>query len=326
MKARILRFLSLFFTLVFLCDIAHAVWVWNPKTGKWSNPKYETKGSPKAQMQHAETFEKKGKWEAAAREYRKVVKTYPTSPLAPEALMKSAHAYEKAGYYAQAFKSLQMIVEKYPSYPGIQEVVEEEYRIANLFLSGKRKKMRMVKLALFPSVDTAIEIYQKVVENFPYGDLADDAQLRIGIAYQKKKKYPEAIEAYKKLLKEYKGSPLRDEAKFRMGVCAYKQSKGASYDHAATDKALEYFNEFLREYPGSKRVDQVQSFISELNSRKARGLFQVAAYYDKIGNDAAAEVYYLQIIKTYPDSQEAREAAQRLEKIQSRNKPLRSGG
>src|SRR5574341_570673 len=185
---KFISFLVAFQFIFSVCAPVQAVWIWDPKTGKWSNPKYEVKGSAREQFRHAEGFEKKGKWERAAKEYKKLVKAYPTSPLAPQALRRSAEAYKKSGYYYEAFKAYQMIVEKYPSYPDIQGVVEEEFKIANLFLSGKRRKLKLIKLALFPSMDIAIEIFQKVVENFPYGNLADQAQLNIGRAYQKKRK------------------------------------------------------------------------------------------------------------------------------------------
>jgi outer membrane protein assembly factor BamD len=240
--------------------------------------------------------------------------------LAPQALRRGAEAYKNSGYYYEAFKSYQMIVEKYPSYSDIQGVVEEEFKIGKLFLSGKKRKLKIIKLALFPSMDIAIEIFQKVVENFPYGNLADQAQLNIGRAYEKKRKYPEAIEAYKKLLKEYKNSSLRDDAKYRMGLCAYKQSKGASYDQAATEKALEIFKEFLREYPQSTMAGEVKLKVNELNSRKSQGLFQIAAYYDKVGENKSAEVYYQQVIDAFPESEEAKLARKRIDTLHGNSK------
>jgi outer membrane protein assembly factor BamD len=317
------KFISLFIAFQFLFASVYpaiAVWIWDPKTGKWSNPKYEVKGSSREQFRHAESFEKKGKWERAAKEYKKLVKAYPTSPLAPQALRRGAEAYTNSGYYYEAFKSYQMIVEKYPSYSDIQGVVEEEFKIGKLFLSGKKRKLKIIKLALFPSMDIAIEIFQKVVENFPYGNLADQAQLNIGRAYEKKRKYPEAIEAYKKLLKEYKNSSLRDDAKYRMGLCAYKQSKGASYDQAATEKALEIFKEFLREYPQSTMAGEVKLKVNELNSRKSQGLFQIAAYYDKVGENKSAEVYYQQVIDAFPESEEAKLARKRIDTLHGNSK------
>lgn len=294
---------------------SEAVWIWEPKTGRWYNPKFEVKGSAKAQFQNAESFEKKREWERAAKEFKKLVKAYPTSPLAAQALVRSAENYKKSNFYYEAFQAYQMLVEKYPSYPDIQKVVNEEYRIGNLFLSGKKRKMKFIKLALFPSMNIAVEIFQKVIENFPFGDLADQAQLKLGIANQKMDKFPEAVEAYKKLLKEYPKSTIRDEAKYRIGFCFYKQSKNAAYDQAATEKALETFNEFVREYPESKRFAEVKNKIKELNARKAQGLFESAAYYHKVGDLASAKVYYAQVIELFPDSEQAKLAKIKMDTL-----------
>lgn len=310
--ASVLAFL-LFFSL--FSSPSDAVWIWEPKTGRWYNPKYEVKGSAKAQFQNAESFEKKSDSERAAKEFKKLVQSYPTSPLAAEALIRSAENYKKANYFYEAYQAYQLIVEKYPSYPNIQKVVEEEYRIGNLFLSGKKRKLKLIKLALFPSMTIAVEIFQKVVDNFPFGDLADQAQLRIGIANEKMSQFPEAIEAYKKLLKVYTTSSIRDEAKYRIGLCAYKQSKGSAYDQDATDKALEVFKEFCREYPQSKRLGEVKAKLSELNSRKAQGLFQIAAYYHKIGDLVSAEVYYRQVVELFPDSEQAKISKSKIQTL-----------
>lgn len=317
MRAFLSVFLAVFYLLTTLCSSSLAVWIWDPKTGKWSNPKYEVKGSSKDQLRHAESFEEKGQWERAAKEYKKLIKAYPTSPLAPEALARSGQCFEKANYYYEAYKAYQMIIEKYPSYSNIQQVVQDQYRIGNLFLSGQKKKMKIVKLSLFSSMEIAAEIFRKIVENFPYGELADKSQLRLGRAYEKMKKYPEAIAEYKKFLKEYSKSELVDEAKYRMGYCAYKQSKGSAYDQDATEKALEVFNEFLRDYPQSKRADEVKMLVHKLNGRKAKGLFEIAAYYDKVKEKKSAKVYYEQVIQKYPESEEAKVAKQRLESLNS---------
>ncbi|MBI1883067.1 MAG: outer membrane protein assembly factor BamD [Chlamydiae bacterium] len=319
MKKLISSFIAFFLLLVFIPS-TFAVWVWDPKTGKWTNPKYEVKGSAKAQLEHAESFEKKGEWERAAKEYKKLVKAYPTSPLAPQALVRQAEDDEKAGFYYEAYQAYQMLVEKYPSYTDMEGVVKEEYRIGSLFLSGKKRKLKLIKLALFPSMDIAVEIFQKVVANFPFGDLADDAQFGIGRAYEKQKKYDEAMDAYKTLIKTYDKSALKDEAKYRMGLSAYKQSRGASYDQAATDKALEIFGEFVREYPGSKRMNEVKAKIQELRDRKAQGLFQTAAYYDKVGDDPSALVYYQQVVSQFPDSSQAKLAGRRVEVLSQPSK------
>ncbi|MBI1869648.1 MAG: outer membrane protein assembly factor BamD [Chlamydiae bacterium] len=313
--------LAFSFLLSSLVTSSQAVWIWDPKTGNWYNPKYAVKGSSKAQFQHAESFEKKGDWERAAKEYKKLVKAYPTSSWATMALVREAENYQKAGFYYEAYQADQLLIEKYPSYPDIEKIVEEEYKIGSLFLSGKKRKLKLIKLALFPSMDIAIEIFKKVVENFPFGNLADQAQFGIGRAYEKQKKYPEAMEAYKTLLKNHNKSSLRDEAKYRMGLCAYKQSRGASYDQAATDKALELFKEFLREYPESRRTEEVKAKIQELNTRKAQGLLQIAAYYNKVGDKKSAKVYYQQLLETFPDMEEGKTAKKRIEALGAKESP-----
>ena len=54
-----------------------AYWIWTPKTGKWTNPKYSVKPTPKEQLRAAVEFYDSKKYQEAARECLRLIKYYP---------------------------------------------------------------------------------------------------------------------------------------------------------------------------------------------------------------------------------------------------------
>ena len=50
-----------------------AYWVWTPKTGKWINPKYAVKDTPKQQMEWAMGFYEAGEYKRAISEFQKLI-------------------------------------------------------------------------------------------------------------------------------------------------------------------------------------------------------------------------------------------------------------
>ncbi|MDP8217368.1 MAG: outer membrane protein assembly factor BamD [Candidatus Theseobacter exili] len=295
---------------------AMAEFIYDAKTGKWSNPKYEVKETPKEQYEHAVSFQKKGDFSRAAKEYSKLVKKFPRSKLAPQALIEAAENYEKSGYFYKAFQAYQKVIEQYPEFKNINSIVEQQYKLGNLFLAGEKRKF--MKLPILPSRDKAIEIFGKVIENDPFGSKAAEAQLKIGITYEKQKKYKKAIEAYETLSRDYTDSGLADDAIFKAGWCAYKLSKGTDYDQAATDDALKYLQLYMEKYPDGESVAESNRIIEELNSRMAQRILLTGDFYRKKKNYEAAVIYYKKLIKKYPGTNEGKAAVIRINQLEKK--------
>ncbi|MDP3979788.1 MAG: outer membrane protein assembly factor BamD [Chlamydiota bacterium] len=299
-----------------------AVWVWDAKTGKWGNPKYEVKSTPKLQYKNANNFEKKKEWDRAAKEYKKLRQNFPRSKYAPEAILHEAENFEKAGFYYESFQAYQVLISKYPSYREISEIVAQQYRIGNLYLTGKKRKMKYIKLAVFSALNEAIEIFEKVRDNLPFSDIADDAQFRIGLTYEKMNKLNQAIQAYRELLRKFSESELRDDAKYRIGMCYLNLSKGPEYDQASSVNAIAAFHEFLNEYPDSNRIEEVKQRISDLHNSQAKGIYDIACYYDKIKQYDSALIYYNRVVNDFSESTFVQNSQKRVAQIQQKQQKI----
>ncbi len=294
---------------------APAAWIWTPETKRFINEKTIAKGTPKEQYDLAKQYQKKKSYPEAIREYRKLLKTFPTSSLAVYAQIGVAECYEKNRDYYSGFKEYQLVLENYPSYGRIFDIIERQFKIGNIFLSGGKR--RMWKFNIIPARDKAIEVFQQVIQNAPFSEFAPRSQFLLGECNFKVKKYADAILEYQRVVDEYSDSEYVDDARFQIGHAAFMLSRGAAYDQQSTDKALRTFNSFINDFPLSRRVPQAKKMIAKLETRKAEGIFDVAEYYYKQKNFESAKIYYQNLLDTYPSSQFARTSIRQLDEIKN---------
>ena len=74
-------------------------------------------------------------------------------------------------------------------------------------------------------MDKTADMFDKIVKNGPYSDVAPHAQLRIGAAREKQKNYAEAVKAYETAADRYHDQPeIAADALYREGVAYDKQA------------------------------------------------------------------------------------------------------
>lgn len=278
---------------------------------------FETKGqaasqaTPKKQLEYGIDLEKKQQWDDALASHRMLLRRWPTSIHAADAQFHIGYCQEQQRDYYKAFLSYQKVIDTYQGFERFDEVLQRQFKIGNLFLAGERVKIWGIKT--FPSMDKAVEIFEKVIKNGPYSDVAQQAQMAIGYAREKGKRYDDAVAAYRTLIEKYPTSPLIEEAYFNVALAFFKAATKAEYDQGYANKAVEAFNEYLVKFPSGSKVAVARDHIARVQTDQARGLFEIASYYDKQRDSNAALVYYNELIARHPQSSYAKNAQERVE-------------
>lgn len=296
----------------------YAYWIWTPQTGTWINPKWAVKDTPQEQFDWAMKFYKAKDYKKAVDEFLKLVKYYPQAELAAESQYYAGQSFEGLEEYEQAFLAYQKAIETYPFTKRMEEMIEREFKIGNKFYAGER--IKLWGIPTFPSVWKAIEIYQKVVDNAPYGKYADQALYKIGECYKKGGDYQAARLAFQKLIDEHPESKMNEEAKFQVGLCASQASLKPTYDQSVTDEALKEIEDFSRRHPESKLTTEADKMHQALREKKAQSDFSIAEFYWKQRYYDSAAVYYRNIVENYPETATAKTAEERLRFIEKRTK------
>jgi outer membrane protein assembly factor BamD len=307
----------LVFLWIFVPEPAYPFWVWTPKTGKWVNPKTEAKSTPKEQFDYARGFYDAKKYSEARREFKKLLKAYPKSVEASESQYYLGAIEEAEGNLYEAYLAYQKVIDKYPFSERIQEIIDREYKIAEDFMSGERRKALGIAL---PVENPAIEIFTKVIENSTYGPKAPAAQYKLGLVLKGLMRYYEAEEAFNKVISNYPDSEWVEAAKFQIASCRASLSKSPDYDLGATKEAKERFEEFVKEHPDAILSRDAEKNISQLREKEAESNYNIAQFYEKQKQYQAAKIYYSEIINNYPNSGWAIKAFERLQIMEKERK------
>jgi len=289
---------------------ASAAWVWTPQTRRWINPKFSAKDTPSSQMEWAMSFFEVKEYKRAAKEFVRLVRTYPRSELAPEAQYLLGVSYELMDRPGNAYNSYRKLAEVYPFSARFKDSIEREYLLADSFFNGK--KVELIGPLKIHSLDKAIEIYQHVVDHAPYGAYGDKAQFKLGECYLTQNRLVEASRSFQKLVDDYPASELVEQSQFKIATCAKGLSLKASYDQSATDEAIEWYESFIASNPDSAMVEEAESSLVRLHEIKAKGLAKIAGFYETKGKSKSAAVYYREILHLYPDTHLAAQALAKL--------------
>jgi outer membrane protein assembly factor BamD len=300
--------------LGFVTSVAQATLVWRPGEG-WSDESGSdvSASSSRDQLEMAHKLEAQGEREPALRAYKGLLRRWPLSFFAPEAQYRMGKIMEDEGDFYNAFQAFQKMVTKYPSSEYFEQALNEQYRIANLYLAGEPQ--RIWKIPVGPSMEKTVEMYERIIKNAPYGTYAPQCQFNIGLAREQQRKYTDAVDAYQKVLDNYPTSSVASNAQYQIGYAWMRSSILGDYDMGAAKKAVEAFQDYLVRYPASDKADQAQENIQKLGQKQTQGAFDIAKFYETQHESRAAFIYYNEVVREDPNSAQAQIAKKRIQEL-----------
>ncbi|MBF0387513.1 MAG: outer membrane protein assembly factor BamD [Candidatus Omnitrophica bacterium] len=310
--------LAVVFTALFsaAAPAARAFWIWTPESGKWVNPKYDVKPSPKEQLSYAQGFFDEKKYPEALREYKKLLKHYGKSREAAEGQFYIGRVWEEMKKYFQAVDAYQKVIDRYPFSDLGPKVVERQYVIANLFMEGKAKDSRFAT-SLLGNEYNVVDVFRKVIKNDPYGAYAPSAQFKIGLFYLGRNEYSQARDEFEKTLNDYPDTKWAESARYQIAVADAKRSVPAQYDQKVTNVAVAGFEDFVKSNPESELSADAKKEIDRLRLKEAENAFVVARFYQKSKESKSALIYYQGVVDKYGDTPWAAKARTEINMIKT---------
>lgn len=159
---------------------------------------------------------------------------------------------------------------------------------------------------------TAIEYLESLESRFPFGKLADQAQLDTAYAYYKFKEYDSAIAAADRFIKLHPTHPNVDYAYYLRGLAAFHKKDTpfdaispqdpADRDPSSARESFKYFAELVKKFPDSKyRADAIERMKFQRNTLAEHEL-KIASYYMKRGAYVAAVNRAKYVVENYPQT------------------------
>ena len=156
--------------------------------------------------------------------------------------------------------------------------------------------------------DVAIKQYKGLLDNFPFSEHAEEAELRIAHAHYKNKQYPEAIAAFNDFQRMHPLSPHLPEVYYLLGKSYMDQMTTIDRDQGASENAHGWFRVVVERYPTSPYADKARKRLVQCREALAGHELYIASYYLKRGNLKAGENRVKGILENYPDTTAASRA------------------
>ncbi|HMF46639.1 MAG TPA: outer membrane protein assembly factor BamD [Candidatus Udaeobacter sp.] len=318
MQLVIRAFLLLALALFLLPEPGTASIIFRPgKKAEYVPPGEEPMSGNAAELyQLGQTAEKEGNLKRAIKAYKTLVKHHPKDALASTAVYRAAQLLEQTHQYTPAADSYLHLVEKYPSSAHFEDAVEGQFRIGEIYLNGK--KLKVLGIPVASALDRAVTIFANVVRTAPYGTYTARAQFDIGMAREKQGANDAAIQAYQAVVDKFPNEPIAVDAQYQIGYIWFTAAQLGTNDAAAASNAKTAFQDFLFHYPKSEKAAQARKNLDILEHKQTNNSFKVAKFYDKQKYYRAAVIYYNEVIRQQPGSQESNEAKKRIDQLRAK--------
>ncbi|MFQ5513285.1 MAG: outer membrane protein assembly factor BamD [Myxococcota bacterium] len=185
------------------------------------------------------------------------------------------------------------------SAPPVEEVpsAESYYRRGLEVLQGRRV------LLFLHDVDYphAIELFQEVIDNYPYSEFATLAELKIADVHFEQDNYEEAASYYQDFVELHPRHAQVPYSIYRNGLCSFRSMRGVDQDQTPTHEAIAQFRVLLERYPESPLAAEAHEKLQEAVDQLAEHELEVAEFYIRRGDYHAAARRYRRALDLYPE-------------------------
>lgn len=177
---------------------------------------------------------------------------------------------------------------------------------------------------------SAIEYLENLESRFPFGKLADQAQLDTAYAYYKYQEFDSSIAAADRFIKLHPTHPNVDYAYYLRGLAAFHKKDTpfdsimpqdpSDRDPSSARDSFKYFAELVKKFPKSKYAPDAIERMKYQRNVLAKHEITIAAYYMKRGAYVAAVNRAKYVVENYPQTPAVPEALMLLSEAYSQLK------
>jgi outer membrane protein assembly factor BamD len=160
--------------------------------------------------------------------------------------------------------------------------------------------------------NAAIENYQDLIDYYPFSPYAEDAEMKIGMAYYEMKDYAEAVAALDDFQRMHPTSKNLELVSYYIAMSYYDQIGREDQDQSKTKDALKYFQVLGARFPEGSFAELSRERAIVCRDILARHEMIVGTFYYQRANFKAAESRMAELMEKYPETPIAPEALLKL--------------
>jgi len=148
----------------------------------------------------------------------------------------------------------------------------------------------------------AIESYRELLDQHPFSEYSEEAEVRIAQAQYLNEDYAAAIVSLTDFQRRHPTSPHLPFVGYCLGMCYANQMGTLDRDQTAAQNAHTYFATLVNQYPTSPFAQLAREQVSRCRESMASHEMYVADYYRRLDNQKAVEVRLLDLSAAYGDT------------------------
>jgi outer membrane protein assembly factor BamD len=154
----------------------------------------------------------------------------------------------------------------------------------------------------------AVERYKQFLDQYPFDENAEEAELRIARSYYLAARFPEAIAAFENFERMHPTSKNLPAVEYHQGMSYAMQHGDAERDQRFAQSALTSFRNVIDRFPYGRWADKSKLRIRECREALARHESAVADFYLGRKSLRAAESRLTGLLTEYPETDATAEA------------------
>lgn len=263
----------------------------------------------------------------AANHFRVAAAFLPESAIEKDSLFFQGESYFFADAYNQANRAYEWLIEKYPANQYLDKVESRRFAIAQYWLQMENKHESWVPNVKFGDsrrpvqglANEARRIFHRIRMDDPTGKLADDATFALANSYFKAGRFDEASETYEDLRTAYPGSTHQFQTHLFELKSRLSSYHGPSYDGQPLEKADKLLKAMMRQFPNEVKghYEYLAREGSRIRDLLAERDWEMAKYYERLGENRAAKFYFEKVVREYGETQLAQQAKSAIPELAS---------
>ena len=165
------------------------------------------------------------------------------------------------------------------------------------------------------ALTVAIDNYHELLDQYPFSEYNEEAELKIAHAHYLAGNYAEAIVALTDFQRRHPTSAQLPFVGYTLGMCYVQQMGTADRDQTAARSASNYFLTVSQQYPDSPFSELARIELGRCRERLGEHELYVANFYRKRGNRPAAKVRLLTLASRYEETAASADGLLRLANI-----------
>lgn len=248
-----------------------------------------------------------------------IVHHFPSSTHYAEALYQISLCYAHQGAPDLACKYLDRYLE-HPKAVYSDDVVELQYRIANQFADGSRK--RLFGYEGFPKLlkanTDAIRLYDQILTARPYGEMGALALFNKGRLLISMKQPAEGLKILKKVTQQFPRHAVSLQAYDLMVSTYHAQAMQEPQNPVYLSLAEACLQACKKQYPHNPSNTEIAKHVQNIKELHAKELYQMGKFYERKKKRNAARIYYTSAISHFPETKFSQKSQKRLNRINAK--------